>query len=72
MLKKHYISAIFFLMGLACFVIYQALGSNVDDEGLLQEPFFLIIFGVVFTFIAILIFTIELIVSYSKKNRLKN
>lgn len=67
MLKKYKLSVIFFFIGLLCFVLYQTIGSYVDTEGILQEPFFLIIFGIVFTLISFILFMIKFFMSHMKK-----
>ncbi|AVO37701.1 DUF3955 domain-containing protein [Pukyongiella litopenaei] len=37
------------LAGLACALLYSAIGATVDDQGILREPFFLIPLGFALT-----------------------
>lgn len=39
------IGAVLAAMGLACFVAFELIGSTVDENGLLHEPFALIPIG---------------------------
>jgi hypothetical protein len=71
MFKKYYLSEIFFLVGLFCFILYQTIGSYVDSEGFLKEPFFLIILGMIFTLFSIIIFIIKWIVCLIKNHKLE-
>lgn len=54
MKKKYLIAIIPFILGIACFIIYSIIGSHVDTDGMLIEPFFLIPIGILCTSIGIL------------------
>ncbi|MEZ9395483.1 DUF3955 domain-containing protein [Vibrio splendidus] len=41
-LRKYKISFLFCASGLLCFIVYNTIGSYVDENGLLVEPFGLI------------------------------
>ena len=40
------------LAGLACFAAFAAIGSRVDEQGILREPFFLMPAGWLLLFLA--------------------
>ena len=46
-----------FILGISCFILYSIIGSYVDQDGTLVEPFFLIPIGYLGVFIG-LIFTL--------------
>lgn len=52
-MKKYLISAILVLIGIACFISYNIIGSEVAADGTLIEPFFLIPIGFLAIFLAI-------------------
>ncbi|UOE79754.1 DUF3955 domain-containing protein [Vibrio splendidus] len=41
-LRKYKISFLFCVSGLLCFIVYNTIGSYVDENGVLVEPFGLI------------------------------
>ncbi|MEZ8581486.1 DUF3955 domain-containing protein [Vibrio splendidus] len=41
-LRKYKISSLFCVSGLLCFIAYNTIGSYVDENGVLVEPFGLI------------------------------
>ncbi len=43
-----------FLLGIACFILYSIIGSYVDQDGMLTEPFFLIPIGYLGVFIGLI------------------
>lgn len=58
---KKYSVILPFLLGVACFIAYAIKGSYVDQNGILQESFYLIpigfffiIFGIIFAVIKVL------------------
>ncbi|MEZ8320870.1 DUF3955 domain-containing protein [Vibrio splendidus] len=38
-LRKYKISFLFCVSGLLCFIVYNTIGSYVDENGVLVEPF---------------------------------
>lgn len=52
-MKKYLISAILVLIGIACFISYNIIGSEVAADGTLIEPFFLIPIGFLAIFLSI-------------------
>lgn len=48
MKSSFYITVGLIAMGLICFGIFAAMGSTIDSEGILHEPFFLIPVGYLF------------------------
>lgn len=49
---KH-ISLISFLLGIISFILKMVIGTTVDSNGMLQEPFFLIPLGYLFLLIGV-------------------
>jgi hypothetical protein len=58
---KKYSIILPFIFGIGCFIAYTFIGSYVDQDGLLQEPFFLIPIGFLFIFFGIIFAGIKLI-----------
>ena len=52
-MKKYLISAILVLIGIACFISYNIIGSEIAADGTLIEPFFLIPIGFLAIFLSI-------------------
>lgn len=52
-MKKYLISIIFALIGIACFISFNIIGSEVAADGTLVEPFFLIPIGLLCIFLFI-------------------
>ncbi|MFC6176626.1 DUF3955 domain-containing protein [Companilactobacillus huachuanensis] len=42
------------LLGVGCFALFSMIGSTVDSNGILHEPFFLVPFGYFFLLIGII------------------
>lgn len=49
------IGAVFMVLGLACFMAFNMIGSTVDEAGVLHEPFGLLPIGFGLLFIGVLI-----------------
>lgn len=65
-MKKQYLFSIIpFSLGIACFISYNIIGSEITQDGTLVEPFGLIPLGYLFFFIAI----IALIIIIIKKKK---
>ena len=47
-LKKHFLPLSLFSIGLGCHIIFWFIGSRVESDGTLIEPFFLLPFGYFF------------------------
>jgi len=41
------------VLGIGCFVLFEMIGSTVDSNGILHEPFFLVPFGYLFILIGL-------------------
>jgi TRAP-type C4-dicarboxylate transport system permease small subunit len=50
---KKYLYLLPFLLGIACFILFTIIGSYVDQDGTLIEPFFLIPIGYLWVFIGL-------------------
>ncbi|MDP0488887.1 MAG: DUF3955 domain-containing protein [Fusobacterium sp. JB021] len=72
---KNYISSyILIFLAFCCNIAYKLIGSSVDKEGFLKEPFFLIPIGYFLFFLSILFFlitTLKKIKSKFRKNKHK-
>ncbi len=53
-LRKYKISFLFCVSGLLCFIVYNTIGSYVDENGVLVEPFGLIPLFWLFELLALL------------------
>ncbi|MGL5256546.1 MAG: DUF3955 domain-containing protein [Proteocatella sp.] len=53
-MKKYLVSIIFVLIGVACSISYNIIGSEVAADGTLVEPFFLIPIGFLSIFLSII------------------
>ena len=72
MAAKYKIAITFLVLGILCFVAFEPLiGSEVDENGILREPFFLIPIGWLFLFLGFFSFLLILIhflwTSFKKK-----
>ena len=59
---KYKISTSLLIIGIMCFVFYYLLGSDVDDEGFLNEPFALLPTGFIFICLSTTLFIIFAII----------
>lgn len=59
--KMLWLSALVLSGGLACWGAYALIGSEVDAQGLLHEPFFLIPIGWLFIFASLTVAGLSLI-----------
>ena len=59
--RMNFVSAIFFVLSGICFVSFNLIGSTVDKQGVLHEPFFLIPIGYLFILFGIITMCIYLI-----------
>lgn len=55
-----------FFLGIICFLLSRVIGSNVDGNGILHEPFFLIPLGYLFFIIGLISGLFYLIKRFSK------
>lgn len=53
-MKKYLVSIIFTLIGIACSISYNIIGSEIAADGTLVEPFFLIPIGFLSIFLSII------------------
>jgi len=61
------ISIILIILGLGCTLAYKIIGSSVDENGLLHEPFGLIPIGHLFIFLGIIFGIIDILKSVGGK-----
>lgn len=57
-LKKYSFASLLCLSGVACLVSYRVIGSYVDENGILIEPFALIPLFWIFQLLAVAVFAI--------------
>ena len=50
------IATVFLSMGMICFITFEFIGSKVEKDGILNEPFFLIPIGSVLVLISVLLY----------------
>lgn len=61
-----YLTFIMFLGGIGCFLLSMVLGSSIDSEGFLHEPFFLIPIGYLLIALGIVSAVVYLFRSFRK------
>ena len=66
MAAKFRIAIIFLVFGILCLLSFKLIGSELDENGFLREPFFLIPIGWAFLFLGLASFLWILL----KKNKL--
>lgn len=69
MKNKYLLASTPIILGVLCLVIYSMIGSKVETDGTLVEPFFLIPLSYLFVFSGILAILFAAIVSMFKKGR---
>ncbi|MEO9496283.1 MAG: DUF3955 domain-containing protein [Vibrio splendidus] len=60
-LRKYKVSFLFCVSGLLCFIAYNTIGSYVDENGLLVEPFGLIPLFWLFELLALVAFVVAFV-----------
>lgn len=60
-------SLILIIMGVSCFIAFKLMGSEVDSQGVLQEPFFLLPIGSLFVVLGGIGFVVTGIRSFFRK-----
>ncbi|MEZ9204580.1 DUF3955 domain-containing protein [Vibrio splendidus] len=65
-LRKYIISFVFCVSGLLCFIAYNTIGSYVDENGLLVEPFGLI---PIFWLFELLVALVALVVTFVRHRK---
>ncbi|MBW9158458.1 DUF3955 domain-containing protein [Clostridium sp. FP2] len=68
-MKKKYLTLIPFIIGAACMVAYNIIGSEVAPDGTLLEPFYLIPMSYLFLAIGIILVPAVSIVSFSRNSK---
>lgn len=56
---KKFIYTIPFILGVCCFIAFGIMGSTIDANGFIHEPFFLIPVGYLFFFIGLISLAIK-------------
>ena len=59
LLKKYWLTCFFCLSGIACLVSFNVIGSYVDENGLLIEPFALIPLSWFFQLLGLIAFLVK-------------
>ncbi|MDZ4407632.1 DUF3955 domain-containing protein [Bacillus cereus] len=72
MKNKYLLASTPIFLGVLCAVIYTIIGSRVEPDGTLVEPFFLIPLGYLFVFIGIILVLFVAVISAFKKNKCTN
>ena len=53
---KKKLPLVFFILSISCYILFFLIGSEIDDNGYLNEPFGLLPIGALFFFLSIMIF----------------
>ena len=53
---KKKLALVFFILSLSCYILFFLIGSEIDDNGYLNEPFGLLPIGALFFFLSVMIF----------------
>lgn len=62
--KSFKIATVFLSVGIICLVLFELIGSKVEKDGILNEPFFLIPVGSVMVLISVMLY---LLFAFKKK-----
>ena len=68
-MKKKFLVLIPFIIGIACMVAFNIIGSEVAPDGTLLEPFYLIPMSFLFMVIGIILVLTVNIVSFFRKSK---
>ncbi|MCK8058532.1 MULTISPECIES: DUF3955 domain-containing protein [unclassified Fusibacter] len=52
-MKKYHVSLLALVLAASCIIMFNLIGSSVNEEGILIEPFFLIPIGYICLLIAV-------------------
>lgn len=69
MKKKYLLASTPIFLGVICMISYFMIGSRVEPDGTLVEPFFLIPFSYLFVFSGIIALLFVAIISVFKKSK---
>ena len=47
---------VFLILSISCYIVFFLIGSEIDDNGYLNEPFGLLPIGALFFFLSVMIF----------------
>ncbi|MEL0183273.1 MAG: DUF3955 domain-containing protein [Flavobacteriaceae bacterium] len=53
---KKKLPLVFFILSISCYILFFLIGSEIDDNGYLNEPFGLLPIGALFFFLSVMIF----------------
>jgi len=53
---KKKLPLVFFILSISCYILFFLIGSEIDDNGYLNEPFGLLPIGALFFFLLVMIF----------------
>jgi hypothetical protein len=53
---KKKLPLVFFILSISCYIVFFLIGSEIDDNGYLNEPFALLPIGALFFFLSVMIF----------------
>ena len=62
MATKYKIATSLLIFGIICFVSFYLIGSEVDENGYLHEPFFLLPIGFICIFLSMILYVVFAIV----------
>ena len=53
---KKKLALVFFILSISCYIVFFLIGSEIDDNGYLNEPFGLLPIGALFFFLSVMVF----------------
>ncbi len=69
MKKKHLLASTLIFLGIICIISFYMIGSKVEPDGTLVEPFFLVPLSILLVFSGITALLLMAIISVVKKSR---
>ena len=58
MATKYKIATTLLVIGIMCFISFELIGSEVDENGYLHEPFFLLPVGFICIFLSMILYVV--------------
>ena len=58
MATKYKISTTLLVIGIMCFILFELIGSEVDENGFINEPFALLPIGFIFICLSMVLFIV--------------
>jgi hypothetical protein len=59
-MRRTYWNLLPIILGSLCFILFKITDSTIDEQGILREPFYLILFGYGFVLLGIILTLIKI------------